>query len=128
MPEVFPLILFRILMNLEGWWDRKVGKKDIFLQVQQFNLIHDLTGIVDGFRNITEQFRHLRFGLKVKLVIRKLKAAVSQVDVIIHKIIITRCALFFAGIDAKQDVMGVVVFTIGIMTVVCGNNGYIIFF
>src|SRR5574343_259835 len=46
--------------------------------------------------------------------------------IIIHKIIIPRCAFLFAGIDIKKNVVGIIIFPVGIMAVVGGNHRHII--
>ena len=74
-----------------------------------------------------KQFLHLILRLEIKLVVGKFKSPVFQMYIIIHKIIITRGAFLFACIDAKKNVVRIVIVLVSIMAVVGSDYRNIIF-
>ena len=125
--QKLPLVQVGICMHLEFFGNRESGKEDIFFQVQDLYLIHHRLCILQRFRDITEQFRHFLRGLEIELVVREFETAVLDLHLIIYKIIKTRCTLFFAGIDAEQDIVCIGIVAVYIVTIVGSDHRHFVF-
>jgi hypothetical protein len=114
-------------VDLEFLWDREGGKEDILLQVKDLYPVCDHVGIVDRLRYVTEQGRHLLRRLEIELVVRKFEPSVLDIAVVVDEVVISRRRLLFTCIDAKQDIVGVVVLPVGVVAVVGGDHRDIVF-
>ena len=90
-------------------------------------LVHNFHGIVQRLWHILEQFPHFSLRLEIKLVVPESETAAFHDGAFFHKFTDSRCGLFFAGIDAKQNIVRVGVFLVYIVGVVGADNFYLVF-
>ena len=102
----------------ETLWYHKVRQGYVLLEFERFDLAENITRIVDGLRNVLEQFIHLGLCLEVKLVIEESKTFALHGHIIIAKFFVGRRALLLACIDTKQNIMCVGVALIDIVRVI----------
>ena len=105
-----------------------MGEQDVALQVEQFDLVHDLVGIVDRLFQVVEDLGHLIRRLEIELVVRKGKALIAHVHIVIRKLTDGGRRQLLARVDAQQDIMRVEIRLVHIVGVVRRNDLYIIFF
>src|SRR5690606_12957943 len=128
MLQVFPLVKIIIGMNLERFWYGEIGEQDIPFQVKQFYLIHYFSPIMYRLGQVVEYLFHLLRGLKIKLVVGKCEPLVVYCYVVIRKLPQSRGSLLFAGIDAKQDIVGIEILLVYIMRIIGSDDFNVIFF
>ncbi|KAF5069603.1 hypothetical protein DSECCO2_231300 [anaerobic digester metagenome] len=87
-------------------WQGKMREHNVFLQVQQLHLAHNIIGIVNGLRQVGKQFRHLLRGLEIKLIIVERKSPAFYRRIIVIVVLIGRGAFLFTCIYTQEDVMG----------------------
>ena len=108
-------------MYLELLRHREGRQQNIFFEVQYFHPVHNHIRIVNRLGNISEQGLHFAGCFKIKLVVRELKAAIFQMNIVIHEIVVTRGTFLFPGVDAQQNVMCIIVVLVGVMAVICSD-------
>ena len=91
-------------------------------------LVYDFERIVQGLRHIFEQGPHFSLCFEIELVIPEGKTATFHYCTFFHKFPYGGCGLFFACIQAKQNIVRVGVFLIHIMRVIGTDDFHFIFF
>ena len=104
--------------------NREVGQQDVALEFQRLYLVHNLVGVVNGLRQVLEQFRHFGGALEIKLIVRKAEPVVASAKAIAFPY---GLALQFAGVHAQQNVVGIGIVPIHVMRIVGGDDLDIVF-
>src|ERR1043165_3390746 len=97
------------------------------LKLQGHNLIYNEAGVFYCFRQIGEELSHLRGVLEVELIVVEGKTQIAwTIFIIISELLCAWGALLLTGVDAKENVVGVVILYINVVRIVAGYDGYVV--